>query len=136
MNHWLVKSEPAKYSWQTFLKDRRTLWDGVRNYQARNSLMAMSKGDLVLFYHSNEGKEVVGLAKVEKEYYPDPTTNDNRWVAVDFTPVKSLKKSVTLEMIKEDKKLQDVALIRQQRLSVMPLTAAEFNRILELSEAG
>ncbi|MDR0660158.1 MAG: EVE domain-containing protein [Prevotellaceae bacterium] len=134
MNYWLVKSEPAKYSWDTFLKDKQTFWDGVRNYQARNNLMAMKKGDLVLFYHSVEEKEVIGMAEVIKEHYQDPTTKDTRWVAVDLKPVETLKSPVTLEMIKKDKRLQNIALIRQQRLSVMPLAAAEFNRILELRE--
>ena len=134
MNYWLVKSEAAKYSWDTFLKDKRTFWDGVRNYQARNNLMAMKRGDLVLFYHSVEGKEVVGMAEVVKEHYQDPTTKDERWVVVDIKPVETLKKPVTLEDIKKDNRLQNIALIRQQRLSVMPLTSAEFNRILELSE--
>lgn len=135
MNHWLVKSEPAKYSWEAFLKDKRTFWDGVRNYQARNNLMAMKKGDLVLFYHSVEGKEIVGIAEVVKEHYQDPTIDDKRWVAVDIKPVETLRKPVTLEQIRGDKRLQNVGLIHQQRLSVMPLTSAEFNRILELSEA-
>lgn len=135
MNYWLVKSEPSKYSWETFLKDKKTFWDGVRNYQARNNLMAMKKGDLVLFYHSVEGKEIVGIAEVIKEHYPDPTVEDERWVAVDIKPVETLRNAVTLEKIRKDSRLQNIALIRQQRLSVMPLTGAEFNRILELSEA-
>lgn len=134
MNHWLVKSEPAKYSWETFLRDKRTFWDGVRNYQARNNLMAMKKGDLVLFYHSVEGKEVVGIAEVVKEYYQDLSIKDDRWVAVDLKPIETLKNPVTLEIIRKDNRLQNIGLIRQQRLSVMPLTTAEFNRILELSE--
>lgn len=134
MNYWLVKSEPAKYSWQTFLKDKRTFWDGVRNYQARNNLKEMSIGDLLLFYHSNEGKEVVGVAKVVKQAYQDPTTNDERWVAVDIVPMETLKHPVSLETIKNDSRLQNIGLIRQQRLSVMPLKESEFNRILELSE--
>ncbi len=135
MNYWLVKSEPAKYSWEAFLKDKRTFWDGVRNYQARNNLVAMKKGDLVLFYHSVEGKEVIGMAEIVKEHYQDPTTKDTHWVAVDLKPVETLKKPVTLEAIRKDSRLQNIGLIRQQRLSVMPLAAAEFNRILELSEA-
>ncbi len=135
MNYWLIKSDPAKYSWETFLKDKQTFWDGVRNYQARNNLVAMKKGDLVLFYHSIDGKEVVGMAEVVKEHYQDPTTKDERWVVVDLKPVETLKKVVTLEEIKNDSRLQNIGLIRQQRLSVMPLAAAEFNRILELSEA-
>jgi len=132
MNYFLVKSEPFKYSWQQFLDDKRTFWDGVRNYQARNNLQAMKKGDLVLFYHSNEGKEVVGIAKVVKESYQDPTTTDERWVVVDLAPVETLKKPVTLETIKADPQLQDVSLVRQGRLSVMPLKREEFDRIVAL----
>lgn len=132
MNYFLVKSEPFKYSWGQFNKDGQTFWDGVRNYQARNNLKAMKEGDLVLFYHSNEGKEVVGIAKVVKEYYQDPTTEDPKWVVVDLAPVETFKKSVTLEQIKADEFLQDVALVRQGRLSVMPLKAEEFDRIVAL----
>jgi len=132
MNYFLVKSEPFKYSWEQFNKDGQTFWDGVRNYQARNNLKAMKEGDLVLFYHSNEGKEVVGIAKVVKEYYQDPTTEDPKWVVVDLAPVETFKKSVTLEQIKADEFLQDVALVRQGRLSVMPLKAEEFDRIVAL----
>ncbi|MCC2599723.1 EVE domain-containing protein [Sphingobacterium sp. FBM7-1] len=132
MNYFLVKSEPFKYSWEQFNEDGETFWDGVRNYQARNNLKAMKKGDLVLFYHSNEGKEVVGIAKVVKEFYQDPTTDDERWVVVDLAPVETLKKPVTLEEVKADHLLQDIALVRQGRLSVMPLKAEEFDRIVEL----
>ncbi|CDS93628.1 EVE domain-containing protein [Sphingobacterium faecium] len=132
MNYFLVKSEPFKYSWEQFNKDGQTFWDGVRNYQARNNLKAMKEGDLVLFYHSNVGKEVVGIAKVVKEYYQDPTTEDPKWVVVDLAPVETFKKSVTLEQIKADEFLQDVALVRQGRLSVMPLKAEEFDRIVAL----
>lgn len=132
MQYFLVKSEPFKYSWDQFNKDGQTFWDGVRNYQARNNLKAMKEGDLVLFYHSNEGKEVVGIAKVVKEYYQDPTTEDPKWVVVDLAPVETLKRPVTLEMVKEDPLLQDIALVRQGRLSVMPLKAEEFDRIVEL----
>ncbi len=132
MNYFLVKSEPFKYSWTQFIKDKRTFWDGVRNYQARNNLKAMEKGDLVLFYHSNEGKEVVGVAKVVKEFYQDPTTDDDRWVVVDLAPVKALKRPVTLAEIKEDDFLKDISLVRQGRLSVMTLKPEEFDRILEL----
>jgi predicted RNA-binding protein with PUA-like domain len=134
MNHWLVKSEPFKYSWDQFSKDKRTFWDGVRNYQARNNLREMKKGDLVLWYHSNEGKEIVGIAKVVKEHYPDPTTDDPNWVVVDLAPFKKFKKTVTLEQIKTDRRLQNVGLIRQGRLSVMPLKAEEFDAILDLSD--
>lgn len=133
MNHWLVKSEPHKYSWQKFNEDGRTFWDGVRNYQARNNLREMKEGDLVMFYHSNEGKEVVGIAKVVKESYQDPTTDDKNWVVVDLSPVETLKNPVTLETIKADERLKDIALVRQGRLSVMPLKAAEFDRILEIA---
>jgi len=132
MNYWLVKSEPFKYSWDDFLKDGRTYWDGVRNYQARNNLKVMRAGDKVLFYHSNEGLEVVGVAKVTKEAYQDPTTDDRRWVVVDLEPVGALERPVSLKEIKEDKRLGDVALIKQSRLSVIPLTKGEFEAILDL----
>jgi predicted RNA-binding protein with PUA-like domain len=132
MNHWLVKSEPFKYSWEKFNQDGRTFWDGVRNYQARNNLKAMKEGDLVLFYHSNEGKNVVGVAKVVKEFYQDPTTDDANWVVVDLAPLESLKNPVSLEQIKAEESLKDVSLVRQGRLSVMPLKAEEFDKILEM----
>ncbi|MRX45974.1 EVE domain-containing protein [Pedobacter puniceum] len=132
MNYWLVKSEPFKYSWEQFNKDGRTFWDGVRNYQARNNLKAMKEGDLVMFYHSNEGKHVVGIAKVVKEFYQDPTTEDTNWVVVDLAPVETLKNPVTLETIKNDPFLKDISLVRQGRLSVMPLKQNEFDRIIEL----
>ncbi|MEX1188770.1 MAG: EVE domain-containing protein [Bacteroidia bacterium] len=132
MNYWLVKSEPHKYSWEQFNKDKKTFWDGVRNYQARNNLKEMKKGDEVLFYHSNEGMCVVGIAVVKKEFYQDPTTEDARWVAVDLSPKISLKKAVTLTEIKADPMLSEVSLVRQSRLSVMPLKQEEFDRIIEL----
>ncbi|MCX2496135.1 EVE domain-containing protein [Pedobacter sp. PF22-3] len=132
MNHWLVKSEPFKYSWEKFNEDGRTFWDGVRNYQARNNLKAMKEGDLVLFYHSNEGKNVVGIAKVVKEFYQDPTTDDANWVVVDLSPVESLKNPVSLEQIKAEPSLVDISLVKQGRLSVMPLKATEFDKILEM----
>jgi predicted RNA-binding protein with PUA-like domain len=132
MNHWLVKSEPVKYSWDKFLSEGRTFWDGVRNYQARNNLREMQEGDLVLYYHSNEGKAVVGIAKVVRSFYQDPTTSDPNWVVVDLAPVQSLKTPVTLEQIKADPQLKDIGLVRQGRLSVMALKAEEFDRILEL----
>lgn len=132
MQHWLVKSEPFKYSWEKFNKDGRTFWDGVRNYQARNNLREMKEGDLVLFYHSNEGKEIVGIAKVVKEAYQDPTTDDTNWVVVDLAPVEALKTPVTLEQIKADPKLQDIGLVRQGRLSVMGVKREEFDYILAL----
>lgn len=132
MQYWLVKSEPFKYSWEKFNQDGRTFWDGVRNFQARNNLKAMKQGDLVLFYHSNEGKEVVGIAKVVKEHYQDPTTEDPNWVVVDLSPVEALKTPVTLEQIKTDEQLKDIGLVRQGRLSVMGLKREEFDRIIEL----
>ena len=132
MNYWLVKSEPHKYSWEKFNKDGRTFWDGVRNYQARNNLREMKEGDLVLYYHSNEGKEVVGIAKVVKEAYQDPTTDDKNWVVVDLVPFETIKNPVTLETIKADEQLKDVGLVRQGRLSVMGLKYEEFDRIVAL----
>ncbi len=132
MQYFLVKSEPFKYSWDEFNKDGRTFWDGVRNYQARNNMKDMKEGDLVLFYHSNEGKNVVGIAKVVKEFYQDPTTEDDRWVVVDLVPIESLKNPVTLETIKADERLKDISLVRQGRLSVTTLKVEEFDRIVEL----
>lgn len=133
MAHWLVKSEPFKYSWDQFVKDKQTFWDGVRNYAARNNLKAMKKGDELFFYHSNEGVEIVGIAKVAKEHYPDPTADDDTWVVVDLKPVRKLKKSVTLQQVKADKRLADMALIKLSRLSVQPVTEEEWNIILELA---
>ena len=130
MQYWLVKSEPHKYSWEKFNEDGRTFWDGVRNFQARNNLKAMKEGDFVLFYHSNEGKCVVGIAKVVKESYQDPTSEDANWVVVDLSPVQSFKKPVTLEDIKGDERLKDVGLVRQGRLSVMSLKPEEFDQIV------
>ena len=130
---WLVKSEPNKYGWDEFVRDGSTCWDGVRNAQARNHLAGMRKGDLVLYYHSNEGKEVVGVAKVTREAYPDPTTDDERWVVVDLKPVRALAEPVTLQDIKGDPALRDMALVRQSRLSVMPVEKKAFDRILERS---
>jgi predicted RNA-binding protein with PUA-like domain len=133
MNYWLVKSEPEKYSWEKFNQEGRTHWDGVRNFQARNNLREMKEGDLVLYYHSNEGKEVVGIAKVAREFYQDPTTDDPNWVVVDLVPVESLKRPVTLAEIKGDDRLKEIHLVRQGRLSVMGLKPEEFDRILELA---
>jgi predicted RNA-binding protein with PUA-like domain len=132
MKYWLVKSEPFKYSWDQFVIDKKTFWDGVRNYQARNNLREMREGDLVLFYHSNEGKAVVGIAKVVKESYQDPTTDDTNWLVVDLEPVESLKNPVTLEAIKADARLQNIGLVKQGRLSVMGMKVEEFDRIVEL----
>jgi len=134
MNYWLVKSEPFKYSWDQFVKDGKTFWDGVRNYQARNNLKGMKKGDHVLFYHSNEGLAVVGIAKVAKEHYQDPTTEDPNWVVVDLQPVKPFKTPVTLAQMKVEKRLENLSLIRQGRLSVCAVTADEFETILEMGD--
>jgi len=134
MQYWLVKSEPFKYSWVQFLKDKKATWDGVRNYAARNNMRAMKKGDLMFFYHSNEGLEIVGIAKVFKEAYQDPTTDDTAWSVVDITPHQTFKKTVTLAEIKADKQLANMQIIKLSRLSVSAVTAKEYERILELSE--
>ncbi|MCE3281970.1 MAG: hypothetical protein K0Q66_707 [Chitinophagaceae bacterium] len=133
MAYWLVKSEPFKYSWDQFEKDGKTCWDGVRNYAARLHLRAMKKGDQVLWYHSNEGLEIVAIAKVVKEAYQDPTTDDEAWVAVDLKPYKKLSKPVSLQQVKNDKRLKDMALVRLGRLSVQPVTNKEWSVIMELS---
>jgi predicted RNA-binding protein with PUA-like domain len=133
MAYWLIKSEPFKYSWEQFEKDKLTFWDGVRNYAARNNLRAMKKGDEVLFYHSNEGLEIVGIAKVAKESYQDPTTDDEAWLVVDFKPHKKLKKPVGLAQIKTDKRLANMALVRLGRLSVQPVTVEEWAVVMELA---
>ena len=135
-NYWLVKSEPSKYSWDELVKDGSTYWDGVRNYMARNNLRDMKKGDLALYYHSNEGKEVVGVARVMREAYPDPTTDDDRWVVVDFAPVKALKEFVTLDQIRKDKALAEIAMLKYNRLSVVPIKTDEFKRILKLGKTA
>jgi len=134
MNYWLAKSEPFKYSWDDFLKDGSTYWDGVRNYQARNNLKAMKVKDKVFFYHSNEGLRVVGVAEVIKEHYQDPTTDDQRWVVVDLKPVDTLKNPVTLTQIKEEPSLKEISLVRQGRLSVMALKKKEFDKIVKMSK--
>jgi predicted RNA-binding protein with PUA-like domain len=135
MNYWLVKSEPEAYSWTTFLKDGKTGWTGVRNYAARNNLRAMKKGDLVFFYHSVTDKQVVGLARVAGEFYPDATAEEGDWSCVDLQPVKPLPKPVSLEVIKADNLLKEMPLVKQSRLSVSPLTKAQFDRVLKLAEA-
>jgi predicted RNA-binding protein with PUA-like domain len=132
MAHWLVKSEPDAYSWQQLIKDKETSWDGVRNFAARIHLKNMKKGDEVFYYHSNEGTDIVGIAKVSKEFYQDPTTDDDKWVSVMLKPVKALKKPVSLAQIKANKKLQNMALVRIGRLSVQPVTDEEWNIILEM----
>ena len=133
MAYWLIKSEPFKYSWEQFEKDKQTCWDGVRNYAARNNLRAMKEGDLAFYYHSNEGTEIVGIAKVIKEAYQDPTTTEEAWVAVDFKPYKKLKQPVSLAQIKAEKKLANMALIKLSRLSVQPVTDAEWDIIHKMA---
>jgi predicted RNA-binding protein with PUA-like domain len=130
VNYWLVKTEPEVYSWEKFLEMGGDHWDGVRNYQARNNLKNMKAGDLVLFYHSGKAREVVGIARVVKEFYPDPTTDDPQWVVVDLVPERQLKKPVALKQVKNDERLQEIALVRHSRLSVMPLTKTEFEIII------
>jgi len=134
MNYWLVKSEPSEYSYDDLVKDGGTFWDGVRNYTARNNLKSMKKNDLVLFYHSVKEKAVVGVAKVTKEHYPDPTIDDDRWVAVDIKAQKKIKNPVTLADIKAENRLQDIALVRQARLSVMPLNKKAFDLIIKMGQ--
>ena len=134
MAYWLVKSEPSVYSWEQFEKDKETCWSGVRNYAARIHLRAMKKGDEVLYYHSNEGMEIVGIAKVSKEAYPDPTTDNEAWVAVDLKPFKRLKNPVSLAQIKGEKKLAEMALVRLGRLSVQPVTDAEWKIVMEMAK--
>ena len=136
MAHWLIKSEPFKYSWDQFVKDKQTFWDGVRNYAARNNLKAMKKGDELFFYHSNEGLEIVGICKVVKEWYQDPTTDEDAWVVVDVKPVRKLKKPVTLAQMKADKRLANMDLLRLGRLSVGKVTDEEWKVVLELAGEG
>ena len=132
MNYWLVKSEPGTFSWDDLVRDKKTVWDGVRNFQARNNLKNMKKGDLTFFYHSGEDKAIVGIGKIIKEGYPEP--NDNDWVAVDLAPDKKLKNPVTLAQIKADKRLASMVLVKASRLSVQPVKAEEFDLIIALSE--
>ncbi len=133
-SYWLMKSEPNKYSWDDLVKDGSTYWDGVRNYEARNNLQAMKVGDLALYYHSNEGKDVVGIAQIARESYPDPTTDDDRWVVVDVEPVVPLAAPVTLADIKAEPALADINLVRRGRLSVVPIARLEFQRILRMGK--
>ena len=132
MQYWLVKQEPEAYSWATFAKEGRTAWTGVRNFQARNNLRQMKKGDLVLFYHSVSEKQVVGLARVAREAYPDPTATEGDWSCVDLVPAKALNQPVGLDAIKADAKLKDLPLLKHSRLSVRPLAQPAFERLLEL----
>lgn len=133
MAYWLIKSEPFKYSWDQFVNDGQTFWDGVRNYAARNNLKSMKKGDQAFFYHSNEGLEIVGIAEVLNEHYQDPTSQVDAWVAVDFKPVRKLQNPVSLATIKAEKRLSQMALIRLGRLSVQPVTAEEWEIVLSLA---
>ena len=132
MKHWLVKQEPDTYAWEQFVRDKGTAWTGVRNFQARNNLRAMKKGDEVFFYHSVTGKAVVGLARVAREAYPDPTAKEGDWSCVDLVPLKACRNPVTLEAIKGDASLKDIALLRQSRLSVMPLSSTEAKTLRKL----
>jgi predicted RNA-binding protein with PUA-like domain len=132
MNYWLVKQEPSSYSFEDFTKEKKTDWTGVRNYTARNNLKAMKKGDKVFYYHSGDGKEVVGLAAVSKTYFPDPTASEGDWVAVELQAGKPIENPVSLAAIKANPKLKDIALVRLSRLSVVPLTEDEFNEILRM----
>lgn len=132
MNYWLMKSEPFKYSWDQLVEDKKTFWDGVRNYAARNNLQAMEKGDQILFYHSNEGLAIVGIAEVVKTAYQDPTTDDDRWVAVDIKPVKAMPNPVTLKDIKAEPKLADMDLVRLSRLSVGSVKPDEYKLVLKM----
>jgi predicted RNA-binding protein with PUA-like domain len=134
--YWLMKSEPSKYPWDQLVRDGSTYWDGVRNYEARNNLAAMKRGDLALYYHSNEGKQVVGVVEIVKESYPDPTTDDERWVVVEIAPVVALREPVSLGTIKADPKLAEIRLVRRGRLSVVPLTPVEFRHILALGKTA
>ena len=136
VQYWLVKQEPEAYSWADFVKEGRTSWTGVRNYQARNNLRAMRRGDWVLFYHSVSEKQVVGIARVEKEAYADPTASEGDWSCVGLVPVKPLPKPVPLDGIKSDKILKNMPLVKQGRLSVTPLTAQQFGRMLALGETA
>lgn len=133
-NYWLVKSEPESYSWETLVKDGGTAWTGVRNFQARNNLRAMKRGDEVLFYHSVTGKEVVGVAKVKNEAYPDPTAKEGDWVAVDLAPVRALAKPVSLETIKSDGAFKGMWLLTHSRLSVSPVTREQYERLMTLAK--
>ncbi len=134
MDYWLMKTEPSTFSWDDLVRDKKTGWDGVRNFQARNNLKLMKKGDLVFIYHSMDEKSIIGVAKVTKEFYPDPS--DNNWVAVEIAAVKKLKKPVTLAQIKGDKRFNNMALVRSSRLSVQPVKKAEFELINALSETS
>jgi predicted RNA-binding protein with PUA-like domain len=135
MNYWLVKQEPEAYSWSTFLKDGRTAWTGVRNFQARNNLRAMKKNDAVFYYHSVSDKQIVGLASVAREAYPDPTADEGDWSCVDLVPTKTLERPVSLAEMKNEPALKDMLLLRMSRLSVTPMTKAQFDKLMSMSES-
>jgi len=132
MNYWLMKTEPGTYSWDNLVKDKKTTWDGVRNFQARNNLKAMKKGDLAFIYHSMDDKAVIGIAEIIREHFPDP--KDKEWAAVEIKPFKKLKKTVTLAAIKMEKQLSDMVLVKNSRLSVQPVRKEEFDRVIAMSE--
>lgn len=132
MSYWLMKTEPGTYSWDDLVKDKKTTWDGVRNFQARNNMKAMKKGDLIFIYHSNEGKDIVGIAKITKEHFPDPKDKD--WPVVEITPVKKLKQPISLAVIKATKKLANMVLVKNSRLSVQPVKESEFDIIVTMSQ--
>ena len=134
--HWIVKQEPTAYSWEQFVLDGGTAWTGVRNFQARKNLLSMRRGDAVLFYHSVVGKAIVGEARVKAEAYPDPTAEEGEWVCVDLVPERPLERPVSLEVLKAHPRLRDIALVRQSRLSVIPISAQEYREILALGAAG
>ncbi len=134
MRYWLIKSEPGTYSWDDFVKLGRDHWDGVRNYQARNNMKDMKVGDLALFYHSVKEKSVIGIAEVVREFYPDPTIDDDRWVVVDFVPVEKLNQPVTLDQIKADERLSQMVLVNNSRLSVQPVAKEEFDIVVGMGQ--
>lgn len=134
INYWLLKSEPSTWSWSDQLKNVTDMWDGVRNYQARNNLMKMKKGDQCFFYHSITDKSIIGIVEINKEYYPDPTDKTGKFVVVDVKALRTLKNPVTLEKIKQTEKLKNIALLKQSRLSVMPITYLEYKEIIKLSK--
>jgi predicted RNA-binding protein with PUA-like domain len=134
MNYWLLKTEPETFSWDDLVKEGEAMWDGVRNYQARNNLRAMKKGDQFLFYHSVKNQGIIGIAEISKEHYPDPTAKEGDWSVVSVKPVRRLKRFISLQEIKENKQLQNMVLVKNTRLSVQPVTKEEFNLILKLSE--
>jgi predicted RNA-binding protein with PUA-like domain len=136
MNYWLVKSDPETYAWEHLVRDGRTFWDGVRNFQARNNLRAMKEGELALFYHSNQNPAVVGIARIVREAYQDPTTDDPQWVVVDLAVETEFARPVSLAAIKAEPQLANIGLIKQSRLSVMPLRPEEFDRLVGMGQPG